>query len=320
MKSFMMKKWLEKNISKIVLIVITTGFATLILNLLAYANTDLLNFSFKVNPQTSSYFGNFIGGIVGTIFAFATILLVWMTYEVQKKELKETQTVLGLQQFEATFFELLKTQRVIKKSVSFHQKKRFATLKRGGEPFSNVISGDTFFEAAMKDFSNLYNIDRLDTNKWNKNITEDEFLVELYTGVNEDNYPREQPIERIKFVYKKYFDRYHNYLGHYFRHTYHILNYLCEKMSKEFKAVDTYNKRVFVINKYQFYAEILQSQMSSSELFLMFYNGICFPKTKMLIENFKLLENLSAEDLADPELHPSLYKSFTFKSRNEILD
>lgn len=315
-----MKIWLEKNISIIVSIVIITGLTALALYIVAFYNADLLNFSFKVDPEAGSYFGNFVGGLIGTIFTFATILIVWMTYEVQKQELKETKKVLGLQQFEATFFELLKTQRVIKKSISFDKRKRFATLKNDPSPLSYIISGDVFFEAAMNDFSNLYNIDRLDENKWKKHITEDEFLRELATGENEDDYPRERPEDRIKFVYKKYFDRYHNYLGHYFRHTYHILSYLCEKLEEEFSRANTFSEKSNAIEKYQFYADILQSQMSSAELFLMFYNGICFHKSKKLIERFKLLENLSIEDLADYERHSNMYKSFSFKSRSFILD
>ena len=58
----------------------------------------------------------------------------------------------------------------------------------------------------------------------------------------------------------------------------------------------------------------------TQELFLFFYNGICFNKANALIRKYKLVENLSAEDLADPENHENLYGVGTLKSRNRIID
>ena len=69
------------------------------------------------------------------------------------------------------------------------------------------------------------------------------------------------------------------------------------------------------MNNYQFYSGILQSQLSTSELFLIFYNGICYPKLKILIDKFNLVENLYIEDIIDKENHKNLYKKPIFKTR-----
>lgn len=295
--------------------------------------SGFFNFSFIVEPELSSYFATFIGGVIGTFFAFATIILVWLAYEnqrnelaatkkvlsLQRSEMKLTRDVINLQQFEQTFFELLKTQRVLKKTVVFDKRNRFIQLKTEKKDQPQVISGDIFFEIAMQDFSNYYNTDTIDLNKWDIITFEDEFWEDFMNEDNDSKYPKNDPLPRIRFKYKRFFDRYHNYLGHYFRLTYHILNHLCTNIELELGSGKNISERKYVIKKYQHYADILQSQMSSSELFLMFYNGLCFPKSKKLIERFRLLENLSKEDLADPEYHYNLYKKFKLKSRYDLL-
>jgi len=53
---------------------------------------------------------------------------------------------------------------------------------------------------------------------------------------------------------------------------------------------------------------------------MMFYNGICFSKAKNLIEEFKFLENLAIEDLADTSNHKNLYENFEIKSRYDLIE
>lgn len=56
--------------------------------------------------------------------------------------------------------------------------------------------------------------------------------------------------------------------------------------------------------------------MSSAELFLLFYNCLCFPKMKECVEYYDLLENLPFEDLIE-EGHKAFYAK-GLKSRKEI--
>ena len=50
---------------------------------------------------------------------------------------------------------------------------------------------------------------------------------------------------------------------------------------------------------------------------LLFYNGLLFPKMKLLTEYFSFLENLLIEELIDEE-HKTNY-SFTLKNRTDLL-
>jgi len=51
--------------------------------------------------------GDFIGGLVGTIFSIIGILLLYETLALQRKEFKETRKVLMKEQFENTYFALI---------------------------------------------------------------------------------------------------------------------------------------------------------------------------------------------------------------------
>ncbi|WBX76237.1 hypothetical protein PG911_16665 [Tenacibaculum ovolyticum] len=73
-----------------------------------YSNEGFINPSTKIDNDISAKFGDFIGGVVGTIFSLSGILLLFKTLNLQRKELTESRNVFIKQQFDNTFFELLK--------------------------------------------------------------------------------------------------------------------------------------------------------------------------------------------------------------------
>lgn len=48
-------------------------------------------------------YGDFIGGVLGTIFSIIAVLLIYKTYISQKKELELSRTLFSNQNFENTF-------------------------------------------------------------------------------------------------------------------------------------------------------------------------------------------------------------------------
>jgi hypothetical protein len=52
-------------------------------------------------------FGDFVGSITGTLFSIATTILIYLTYKMQKEELKETKNAISLQRYDNIFFSLL---------------------------------------------------------------------------------------------------------------------------------------------------------------------------------------------------------------------
>ena len=61
----------------------------------------------KINLSNAGLIGDFIGGLVGTIFSIIGILLLYETLALQRKEFKETRKVLMKEQFENTYFALI---------------------------------------------------------------------------------------------------------------------------------------------------------------------------------------------------------------------
>ena len=107
--------------------------------------------------------------------------------------------------------------------------------------------------------------------------------------------------KQIEFVTKCYFDYYndrHGDFGHYFRNLYHVVKFV--------KVSDVENKRR--------YTSLARAQLSSPELFFLFYNGISplGQKFKPLIEEFGLLENIDKTKLLDPS-HESFYAKSAFE-------
>ncbi len=69
---------------------------------------DFINTKTTVDLPTAGTFGDFIGGFVGTIFALVGIFLLYATLQVQRQELTDSRKVFVKQQFDNTFFELIK--------------------------------------------------------------------------------------------------------------------------------------------------------------------------------------------------------------------
>ncbi|MCW3076817.1 MAG: hypothetical protein JWO32_1426 [Bacteroidetes bacterium] len=66
------------------------------------------NHSGDINYTIAGQFGDFIGGLVGTLFSIVGVVLLYETLALQRHESEETRKVLVKQQFENTFFSLLK--------------------------------------------------------------------------------------------------------------------------------------------------------------------------------------------------------------------
>lgn len=77
-----------------------------------------------INPQTdislpnAGLFGDFIGGFVGTVFAFVGLLLLYETLSLQRKEFTDSRQVFIKQQFDNSFFELLRLYNEIVNKIS----------------------------------------------------------------------------------------------------------------------------------------------------------------------------------------------------------
>jgi len=101
------RKSIKRNLAVVLTII---GFIILtwfIYRIWFYAD-QMNNPNVCIDLPSTGQIGDFIGGFIGTIFSFVGILLLFETLDLQRKEFSESKKVFEKQQFENTFFELLK--------------------------------------------------------------------------------------------------------------------------------------------------------------------------------------------------------------------
>lgn len=124
---------------------------------------------------------------------------------------------------------------------------------------------------------------------------------------NYERYKHENKNEmlRAKIAYREVFvSGYHVLLGHYFRHLYHILKFID----------DTVENKIITKEEGRSFSDILQANLSSNELALLFYNLLFFPNALRLVIEFQFLENLAIEDLIE-EKHKEFFPEIKIASR-----
>lgn len=191
----------DKNVRKFSVIEII-GLICLALaifaSILIYIFT-LIDLPFAKVPEDFGTFGDYVGGIIGTLVGLIGIIFLYRTYRIQldisaQQELKQES-----QQFETAFFALLGQQRDILQNIS-------------GEFINN--QGDRHIEVGAK-FINTIRMDlaiRLLELSYEPEVLEKEKINILKVRVN-----------------SIYLDLYKNHveqLGHYFRHLYHLIKFI----------------------------------------------------------------------------------------------
>lgn len=270
---------------------------------------------FKLNApiETDKFgqFGDLIGGIIGSMWALAGVILFYVALKEQRKDFKTNQEALKTQmnafeqqikEFELQRHELEETRKVFKVQSKSLQLQQFEST------FFNMIDGQLSIVDSIGYFESL-----TAKIKAKYEFYEICFKDEDYVGLK-NNIPKELGINREKQIeirkeyasgnnmnisrlsYATIFLVYHKHLGHYFRHLYHILKFI-EKHDLENEKVSQSNLEDRI--DFAGYADILQSRLSSYELSLLFYNMLFFPNVVRLVKKYHFLENLSAEDLIE---------------------
>jgi uncharacterized membrane protein len=169
-----MKKFLSEKAS---IILIVLGVVLIALGLLLFLWNDFqLSYSEQINNEKFGQFGDLIGGMVGSIWALAGVILFYVAlteqrkdlkinrqvlqqqikeFELQRKELEETRYVFNLQKFDNTFFNLLKVQNDIFNSMSVDASK-ITTSGSKRKEVHKTHSGNRFFAYALVATDNWY--------------------------------------------------------------------------------------------------------------------------------------------------------------------
>lgn len=130
---------------------------------------------------------------------------------------------------------------------------------------------------------------------------------------------------RCKAIYFLFFIHYSSTIGHYCRHLYHILKYIDQAqldilimVRNNFDGEERRDKMMEVSKRFKRYTAFLQSGLSSSEMCILFYNSLIYPKARKLYLRYNLLENLLDIHLIKSE-HKNLVKGFHCKSPDRMI-
>lgn len=254
---------------------------------------------------------------------------------LQRKELKDTRKEFKEQNFQTTFFNLLKTQRQIADDFSAHLK----YLKYYNQDDSLTIQGRQFFNQSKTELQRIIDSFSLESYGKYKPINREEELemepvsdweaedmfksrkkqyIISYYKIEESKWNQAQnssELQKAKLAYSIFFNKHNFIIGHYFRHLFHILNFLEKNKIEKIKEEDSKNEYEVVL-EFQQYADFLQAQLSIPELFLLFYNALSFPKLQKLLISYNILENLPEEDLLSKE--HNCIDGINLKSKNDI--
>ena len=265
----------------------TAAVICIVIVVLAYT----LNFEGPLsgNQNTWGVFGDYIGGVLGPILSFLSLIAVLGALIYQSKELgisteelrKSSEALtqqsesLKQQNFERTFFELVRLVGDIVKDMdvlkpSLPARVRVAMINSGSAPQEQQpYQGRDCFNFLYKQYKAIYST--------------------RSKGVGESLYRT----DIISDSYLEFMNSYQNEVGHYFRTLYRV-----------FKYIDESN-----VNNKDNYSGIMRAQLSSYELTMLFYNSFHEKGEgfKAYIEEYALLENIDPSLLIVPDVHLHLY-------------
>ncbi|MVM29310.1 hypothetical protein GO755_04640 [Spirosoma sp. HMF4905] len=238
------------------------------------------------NPANWGVFGDYIGGIVGSIFSIISVVLLYYTFKEQRNSTE-------LQKFENKYYELIKLHRDnVDELILSHEK------------------GKKIFVILLREFREALKIVK-DINIKHQKTTDREVLIELAymvlyygTGPNStrvlinslpnhtDNFVRDLAInvskrKNIVKLNRKFsftpFEGHQSRLAHYYRHLYQTITFvdsqkfLTEEMKKD-------------------YVKTIRAQLSNHEQALLFFNSLSRLgknwKNEGLILKYSLIKNL----------------------------
>lgn len=288
-----------------------------------------------ISLENAARIGDFVGGLVGVFFTLVGVFLLFENLSLQRKELSENRNLILQQQFENTLFSLIQSQKQITNELFIPAQ------------FNENITGRRFFDLLTTEMWQIYKyiseqIYLSENRDWEDLLLK--FLMSQAKAINMDTWPKRNQFVRdyfstmsgagridterkiLKETYFILFKYYHPIYGHYFRHLYHVIKFIYKNEQEEIQRDD--KNKSSIANKYRIYADIVQAQLSSFELFILFFNGLCFKEMKKMIHHYNFLENLAVEDLIKPEhvneyqeedIDGVKYPAVIFKKRRDLV-
>jgi hypothetical protein len=281
--------------------------------------------SWNSSAELFGQYGDFIGGLVGSLFSLAGFFILYETLNTQIEELTQEKQHNKITIFENNFFKSLDNQDTMVSRITAY----FYGLD-GIEENMKTIKGVDFFLYAMCEIQKIN--ETLLHNKYigiyegkglEKEMTErqlDELsdyqnfkihpdeaqykkseimklrklqYVNYYYGISEAQWGKirneKKPYKKHLLVYELFSKKYSYAFSIYMRNLFHLLD-LIEKQNNLIDKTknDCYD-----------YAQTIKNQMSPFELTFLYYHILSSTEKIKLIKKYAILENLNMNDLID---------------------
>ncbi len=256
-----------------------SGLISILIGVIIFFIFGSWNFSTLLDEAKIGQFGDFIGGVVGSILALAGIVLYYVALKEQRKEIVVSQNAFRYQvealnqqivEFREQKIEMQETRKVYDE-----QTKEF---KRQTD-ISKQQQFDSSFHSLLDVFINI-------RKEFNISVDGKNYFSVVYDKLRDFMYDKSE-IEIFEIINKRYVELYYdNYLEltHYFKTFYRIVK-LIESSSLEQTQKEIYFK-------------IFRSQITSSEILLLFYNyhSDLATKVRPLVIKYDLFKDLAILD------------------------
>lgn len=281
--------------------IVVVFVTTVITSLFIIFNDVYFNFSFKIDPDLASNFGEFFGGFIGTIFAALSILL--LIYSINTQNIENSKTSIR-----NNFFKMIDYHRanVELMKVPEFKYKTSDSSKEDSSVRKEFLTGTRVFVEFKKQIRLIYTIINVISFKKNLKITEsqkNDLVYHLfYYGFTKSKTWRafvEQKLSHIdecriildEYEYYSYISKFdvgrsnHTFLSSYYKNMYNAI-----------KMIDSCP--FFTDDEKKNQIKIYRAQLSNPELYVLFYNVIsslgkqwCDSSSNLIVK-YELLKNI----------------------------
>lgn len=223
-----------------------------------------------IDEEKLGQFGDFAGGLIGTLLAFAASLLYFIALKEQQKDVRTNQKSLDsqIEEFRNQVCELQESRRISEKQL-------------------DAMSLQQFENHFYAYFSIYQKVKDLIYSSKGGNVTISNFLKELNNEIKNNAICKQTESEgylSTKKSYEKLFVMHRNQFAHYFRTLYRLVEIV---VSCCIPKLDDRTKMKYI--------KIIRSQLSDSELLLIHYNCMSdyAENSRNLFYEYNLMKHLS---------------------------
>ncbi len=255
----------------------------------------IVEYSFNIVTLRFGQYGELIGGIVGSIWALAGVILFYDSMNNQREEMKIQRVELGfqrqvmieqnsqikkqnetieLQTIENTFFQLINLHTQIVSSIDIDL---YKTDSNGNNSSISKLYGRDCFIEFYQIFKRVFNAS----------------MEKIWF----DDLEGDTMKQLVSYSFRQFFDEYQATLGHYFRNIFIIISYVDGKEQL----------------KQNFYVNLIKAQLSNFELNLLYFYGLSDLNLefKRLSEKYGMFNKVANDELI--EITKDLYEASAFE-------